>query len=590
MAHIGNGDYDKAIQVITRDNPLPLTCGLVCPAPCESACVRGGSNGAVFIRPMKAKAAEVCLAAGGYPKPVLAPPTGKRIGIVGSGPAGLTAAYYLRILGHDVQIFESQKMAGGMLRYGIPAYRLPPELLDREIEQITALGIPIHTSAKVEKLDAMRKGYDAVFLGLGTQMSRFIPIEGVHQPIVLGGIDFLRTVRGGEDLRVGPRVVVIGGGNVAIDVALTALRQGAKHVDMVCLEKRREMPASHHEIETAAAEGVSMHPGWGPVRIEEDGKVIFNHCDRVFDETGRFNPKFDAERLLTLEGDQVILAVGQGTDLTSIDGSGLEVTRGFIVTDPRTLMTKVPGVFAGGDVAHGPRTAVEAIRSGKIAAQSIDAWLRGEPLGDAVGKPVRRAEVIPLRVVAHERSYMHRAEMPEKAVQDRLALGSYVKIEQGLTDAMARNEASRCLRCDVCIGCGLCQLACSEMGVEALRMADTTAGRLAYFDFTRPMDLCIGCGACAQVCPTGAIRLEDEAGVRRTVITGTVVREQPLLRCAQCGVATQTQAHRKFVSSHLAAAANANMAEHLERELCPACARQQVSRSWLTGRSEISAL
>ncbi len=585
MAHIGYGDYDKAIEVITRDNPLPLTCGLVCPAPCESACVRGGSNGAVFIRPMKAKAAEVCLSAGGYPRPALAPPTGKRIGIVGSGPAGLTTAYYLRILGHDVQIFESQKLAGGMLRYGIPAYRLPPELLDREIEQITALGIPIHTSAKVDSLDAMRKGYDAVFLGLGTQMSRFIPIEGVHQPIVLGGIDFLRNVRGGEDVQVGPRVVVIGGGNVAIDVALTALRQGAKHVDMVCLEKRREMPASHHEIETAAAEGVAMHPGWGPVRIEEDGKVIFQHCDRVFDETGRFNPKFDAERLLNLEGDQVILAVGQGTDLTSIDGSGLEVTRGFIVTDPRTLMTTVSGVFAGGDVAHGPRTAVEAIRSGKIAAYSIDAWLRGEPLGPSVGKPVRRADVIPLQVVAHERSYMHRAEMPEKTVEERLGLGSYVKIEQGLTDSMARNEASRCLRCDVCIGCGLCQLACSEMGVEALRMADTTAGRLAYFDFTRPMDLCIGCGACAQVCPTGAIRVEDAHGVRRTIITGTVVREQVLPVCDQCGVAIQTAAQRRFVRQRLPD----HMAAHLGRDLCPACARQQVDRPWLTGRAETTA-
>ncbi|MHB1360203.1 MAG: FAD-dependent oxidoreductase [Rhodocyclaceae bacterium] len=585
MAHIGYGDYDKAIEVITRDNPLPLTCGLVCPAPCESACVRNGSNGAVFIRPMKAKAAEVCLSAGGYPQPALAPPTGKRIGIVGSGPAGLTAAYYLRILGHEVQIFESQKLAGGMLRYGIPAYRLPPELLDREIEQITALGIPIHTSAKVDSLDALRKNHDAVFLGLGTQLSRFIPVEGVHQPFVLGGIDFLRNVRGGEDVRVGPRVVVIGGGNVAIDVALTALRQGAKHVDMVCLEKRREMPASHHEIETAAAEGVALHPGWGPVRIEEDGQVVFQHCDRVFDETGRFNPKFDAERILNLEGDQVILAVGQGTDLTSIDGSGLEVTRGFIVTDPRTLMTKVSGVFAGGDVAHGPRTAVEAIRSGKIAAYSIDAWLRGEPLGASVGKPVRRAEVIPLQVVAHERSYMHRAEMAEKTVEERLGLGSYVKIEQGLTDAMAGNEASRCLRCDICIGCGLCQLACSEMGVEALRMAETTAGRLAYFDFTRPMDLCIGCGACAQACPTGAIRIEDADGVRRTIITGTVVREQPLLSCDQCGVRIQTAAQRRFVRQRLPD----HMAAHLGRDLCPACARSRSEQPWLTGKAGASA-
>ncbi len=578
IAHIGHGDYARAIEVITRDNPLPLTCGLVCPAPCESACVRGGRDGAVFIRPMKAMAAEHCLAEGGYPRPELAPPSGKRIGIVGSGPAGLSAAYYLRILGHAVEIFETQEAAGGMLRYGIPAYRLPPELLDQELEQIKALGIPIHTGAKVDSLDAFRKDYDAVFLGLGTQLSRFIPIEGVHQPHVLGGIDFLRNVRSGEEVLVGPRVVVIGGGNVAIDVALTALRQGAKHVDMVCLEKRREMPASPHEIETAVAEGVALYPGWGPVRVEEDGAVVFQHCDSVFDDSGRFNPKFDSERRLTLEGDQVILAVGQGTDLTSIDGSGLEVTRGFIATDPRTLMSKVPGVFAGGDVAHGPRTAVEAIRSGKIAAYSIDAWLCGTAMDVMVGKPVRRAEVIPLQVVARTRSHLHRAEMQEKDVEERLGDGNYIRIEQGLTDAMAHDEATRCLRCDVCIGCGLCQLACSEMGVEALRMADTSAvsGRLAYFDFTRPADLCIGCGACTQVCPTGAIRIEDDEDtcVRRTIITGTVVREQPLLPCSECGVPTQTAAHRKFVRQRLPD----HLAEHLGRELCPACARRHADR------------
>ena len=576
LAHIGHGDYRSAIEVITRDNPLPLTCGLVCPAPCESACVRGGHDGAVFIRPMKSKAAEHCLAHGGYPRPALAPPTGKRIGIVGSGPAGLACAYYLRTLGHAVEIFESQEKAGGMLGYGIPAYRLPPDLLDQELEQIMALDIPIHTGAKVDSLDAFRQGYDAVFLALGTQMSRFIPIEGVHQPVVSGGIDFLRAVRSGEEVRVGPRVVVIGGGNVAIDVALTALRQGARQVDMACLEKRREMPASPHEIETAVAEGVRLHPGWGPVEIHEDGEAVFQHCDAVFDENRRFNPKFDASRRMSLEGDQVILAVGQGTDLTSIEGSGLEVTRGFIVTDPKTLMTREPGVFAGGDVAYGPRTAVEAIRSGKIAAHSIDAWLRAAPPDPAVAKPHRRADVIPLRVAAHDRSDHHRAEMPEKDVEERLGEGNYVKIEQGLTDRMAYGEASRCLRCDVCIGCGLCQLACSEMGIEALRMAETAAGRLAYFDFTRPADLCIGCGACTQVCPTGAIRLEDSGQRRRTVITGTVVREQPLLHCSRCGAATQTPAHREFVRARL----QAPFAGHLERELCPDCARQLGDRPW----------
>ncbi len=580
IAHLGNGDYRSTIEVIRRDNPLPLTCGLVCPAPCESACVRGGSDGAVFIRPLKAKAAEHCLAEGGYPKPEIAPDTGKRIGIVGSGPAGLTAAYYLRTYGHEVEIFEAQEKAGGMLRYGIPAYRLPPDLLDQEIDQIRVLGIPIHTGAAVGSLEAFRKDYDAVFLGLGTQRSRLIQVDGVHQPFVLGGIDFLRAVRSGEQVRVGPRVVVVGGGDVSIDVALTALRQGATHVDLTSLEKRRDMPASPHEIELAVAEGVKLHAGWGPVRIEEDGEVTFQFCERVKDENGKFDPRFDAARLLKLEADHVILATGQGTDLTILEGSGVESARGFIVADPKTLMTNIPGVFAGGDGQRGPRTAVEAIRAGKIAAAGIDAWLRGAAIDASIGKPVRRANLIPLTVLAQDRTHRLRAVMPERSVEEVLGEGNYVRIEEGLTDAMAHDEARRCLRCDVCIGCGLCMATCSEMGIEALRMADTPAGRLAYFDFLRPAKLCIGCGACTQVCPTGAIRIEDRDGVRRTIITGTVVREQPLLACSSCGAPTQTPAHREFVRHRLPD----HMAALLDRELCPSCARQRGDRPMVVGR------
>ena len=231
---------------------------------------------------------------------------------------------------------------------------------------------------------------------------------------------------------------------------------------------------------------------------------------------------------------------------------------------------------------------MEAIRSGKIAAASIDAWLRGVPMAASVGKPVRRADVIPLVVSARERSHLPRAEMQEKDVEERL--GSYVKIEQGLTDVMAHDEASRCLRCDSCIGCGLCQLACSEMGIEALRMADTTAGRLAYFDFTRPANLCIGCGACAQVCPTGAIHVDDDVdGMRRTVITGTVVRVQAMLTCSHCGALTQTLAHREFVRARLKAPAHAHMVTHLERELCPDCARQLADRPWQATRPDIAS-
>ena len=343
---------------------------------------------------------------------------------------------------------------------------------------------------------------------------------------------------------------------------------------MTSLEKRREMPASPHEIENAVAEGVQLHPGWGPVSIDEEGQVTLQFCERTHDADGRFNPVFDATRLLKLEADHVILATGQGTDLAILDGSGVENIRGFIVADSKSLMTKVPGVFAGGDAEHGPRTAVEAIRSGKIAAASIDAWLRGVAMDATTGKPVRRAEVIPLDVVAHDRTHLRRARMPERSVEEVLGEGNYVQIEEGLTDVMAHDEARRCLRCDICIGCGLCMAACSEMGVEALRMADTTAGRLAYFDFIRPAELCIGCGACTQVCPTGAIRIEDRDGVRRTIITGTVVREQPLLTCSECGAPTQTPAHREFVRQRLPD----HMAALLDRELCPSCARLRADR------------
>jgi NADPH-dependent glutamate synthase beta subunit-like oxidoreductase/formate hydrogenlyase subunit 6/NADH:ubiquinone oxidoreductase subunit I len=574
MAHLGNGDYSSTIATIRLDNPFPMTCGFVCPAPCESACVRGSGNGAVFIRPMKAKAAEHCLAEGGYPKPSIAPDTGKKIGIIGAGPAGLTAAYYLRTLGHQTDVFEAQEFAGGMLRYGIPAYRNPPDLLEKELDQIRALGVRIHTSSPVANLETFRKDYDAVFIGLGTQRTRLLTIEGVELPFVMGGIDFLRAVRSGEHVRVGPRVVVVGGGNVSIDVALTALRQGAKHVDLTSLEKRRDMPASPGEVELAVAEGVQIHAGWGPVRIEEDGKFVLQYCERVKDETGKFDPQFDTNRLLVLEADHVILAVGQGTDLAVLEGSGVENNRGFVVADPNTKMTSVPGVFASGDGQHGPRTAVEAIRSGKIAAASIDAWLRGAAMDKDTGKPVRREELSPLVVAATDRSNLRRALMPEKDVEETAGLGNYVKIEEGLTDKMAHNEAQRCLRCDICIGCGLCMVACSEMGVEALRMAETKAGRLAYFDFTRPSELCIGCGACTQVCPTGAIHLDDIDGIRRTVITGTIVKEQALLICSNCGTHTQTKAHRDFIRKRLPD----HMATHLDRELCPACERLLADR------------
>ena len=236
--------------------------------------------------------------------------------------------------------------------------------------------------------ELLRKKYDAVFLGLGTQKARLLPVEGAHLPFVLGGIDFLRAARSGEAVRVGPRVVVIGGGNVSIDVALTALRQGAKHVDLTSLEKRRDMPASPDEIELAVAEGVQLFPGWGPLRFEEEGLAVFQFCERVKDETGKFSTRIRRQSAAEAR------SRSRHPRRRPRNRRGLprrqrrREHRGYVVADPKTKMTTVPGIFAGGDGQHGPRTAVEAIRSGKIAAASIDAWLSGTALDPP---PARRA-------------------------------------------------------------------------------------------------------------------------------------------------------------------------------------------------------
>jgi NADPH-dependent glutamate synthase beta subunit-like oxidoreductase/NADH:ubiquinone oxidoreductase subunit F (NADH-binding) len=575
IAHIGHHHYEDAVRVIVQDNPLPMTCGLVCPAPCETACLRGQTTTEpLFIRPMKSVASRHALKEfGRYDLPDRAEATGRRVAIIGAGPAGLAAAYFLAVRGHKVEIFESQEDAGGMLRYGIPAYRLPPNLLDIELAQIERLGVIIHTGYRVESLKALREqGFDAIFIAPGFQLSRRVPFEGADLPLVRGGMDFLREVRSGLNPRLGARVVVVGGGNVAVDVALTAARQGARHVTMVCLEKRREMPASHNEVETALAEGISIQNSWGPLKATTENRITFQHCPQVFDDNRRFAPRFDPQRLLTLDADNVLLAVGQTLDDHYLEDNQLEVQRGLLVADPVTLKTKEISVFAGGDAVHGPRTVVAAVRAGKQAAASIDAWLRDESMDATWGQPKRRDRVEPLATNPQARSHLHRTLMPELEVDAREQ--TYRQIELGLTESQADQEASRCLRCDICIGCGLCQLVCSEVGPEALQMEETSAGRLAFQDFERPANRCIGCGACAQVCPTGAIEVVDLNGIRNTVITGTVVKSQALLCCSACGQPFQSSAQWQLIGGRIGERAE----PHVERHLCPDCSRRERAR------------
>jgi ferredoxin len=273
---------------------------------------------------------------------------------------------------------------------------------------------------------------------------------------------------------------------------------------------------------------VEIRNSWGPVKITAQHSATFQKCTCVFDEQKRFAPRFAPELQMSMHADHVILAIGQAAELSALTGSAVKIERGLIVTDTARTTSEC-GVFAGGDVNYGPRTVVEAVLAGKQAAEAIDAYLAGRLVDPLAAESHSRAQVPPLATGAHERSSRQRSEMPERDVWERK--GTYQRIELGLTDEMAHAEAARCLRCDLCIGCGMCELTCSEVGAEALRMVETSAGRLVFDDFTRPFNKCVGCGACSQVCPTGAIHVEDKDGVRATVITGTIVQQQPILKC-----------------------------------------------------------
>ncbi len=568
MAH----DRDAgAIGIIVRDNPLPFVCGMVCPAPCEDACVRGKTAGEpVFIREMKAVAAAETLAGGPYPHRDQAPPSGKRVGILGSGPSALSAAAYLAVMGHEVICFERESAPGGMLRFGIPGFRLPKEVLDQEVDQIRNLGVVFRTDTTIENIDELKRGHDAVFIAVGTPVSRTLTVPGVDNDFVHGAIEFLRAVRQGREIQAGPRVVVIGAGDVAIDAVMTAKKLGVEHVEMFCLERREEMHASPSEIEEVEALGVTVNNSWGPLRIEEEGRIVFQRCNSLFDEQHHFNPDLDPENTCEREVDQIVLAIGQTTKLSFVsDKDNIKVEHNLLAVHPESLETDTPGVFAGGDAQHGPRLVVDAVADGKRAAHAIDAYLRNAPFSPEWARFRNHDSVECAAVPAGERTDEPRVQPHEREVQLLYGNAPVVKLEIP-TVAESRKETHRCLRCDLCVGCGLCELACTEMGVRALKMVHALPGRLAHVDFRYPAQRCIGCGACAQVCPHDAIRLIDAGGLRRMEITGTVVSENPLVQCKMCGTEYATEA---FIA-HLEKKLPESLKDAPARRLCPECARR----------------
>ncbi|MFH1351448.1 MAG: FAD-dependent oxidoreductase [Pseudomonadota bacterium] len=449
---LAEGRVDEAHAVIREKVPFPGILGRVCIHPCEEACRRGEVNEPISICALKRYAADQ--GKGFWKKDTrIGHDLRKSIAVVGAGPAGLTAAFCLRKLGYGVTVFEARSQAGGMMRYGIPAYRLPREIIDKEIQEIMALGIEFRPNQVLGRdftLDRLREdGFEAVFLGIGAQLSRRISIDGSDLPGVLWGVDLLGRIAQGEEIQLKERVIVIGGGNVAVDVALTALRCGAKDVTMACLESRDEMPAHDWEIEGAIAEGVRIMPSWGPQRIlSEEGQVTgveLVRCTSVFDDKGNFCPTFD-ETKDKIGGDQVIMAIGQASDLSFIEeGSAISVDKGLIVVDGESLETGMKGVYAGGDVASIPGAIIHAIAAGRKAASFIDKALGG--LGEIEEVLVERGS--PNQYLGRDEGFAlwPREKAPELQLEARHQGFEEVSLAYGNDQAI--REAKRCLQCDL---------------------------------------------------------------------------------------------------------------------------------------------
>ncbi len=594
VALIEEGRYKEAYHVARRPNPFASICGRICAAPCEAACRRSTLDEPIAIRALKRFVCERFGVESMVDLDKLKEVFGRtvkkngiKVAVVGGGPAGLSCAHDLALLGYEVTVFEAQSVAGGMLRLGVPEYRLPRELIRLEVNAILSLGVELKLNSAVGRdftiAELKRQGYQAVFIAIGAHKSRDLRIEGVELDGVFRAVDFLLNVNLGYRVELGNKVIVIGGGNVAIDVARTAARQekvevghvtevaealdvarsavrfGAKEVHMVCLEDWHEMPATKDEISEALEERIQIHPHKGPSKIlGNNGKVMGFEtvdCVSVFDEQGRFNPKFAPETEEVMEADTVIMAIGQSSDLSWIQPEdGIRITpRSTIRVDPDTLATSAPGIFAGGDVSFGPRNAIDAVANGKKAAQSIHQYIAGER-GKAVELAFHKRDVeIVIHDTAHyKRSWgyekAHRVPIPFLPIDRRIGLA---QVELGYTEEQARDEASRCLRCWVntafetkgeqtgteCILCGGCVDICPEDCIELVALdrvdaddsmieelqreydvilrgeTDTAVGSVMIKD----EDRCIRCGLCALRCPVGCITMEGHT-VSETIL------------------------------------------------------------------------
>ena len=490
LFHAESGHYEDAWRLLTQDNPLPAVMGRVCYHPCETACNRGQLDECVGINAIERFLGDEALRRR-WKFPAPPPATGKHVLVVGAGPSGLSAAYHLARHGHAVTIREAGPVAGGMMRFGIPKYRLPRDVLDAEVRPIVDLGVRIELNSKVSDVqEAMRAGpFDAVFLAVGAHIAKRAYIPAGSAAKMLDAVSVLRGMEGGEKPLLGRRVVVYGGGNTALDVARTAKRLGATDSIIVYRRTREKMPAHETELEEALQEGVLVK--WLST-IKQAGEASITVEKMTLDARGNAQPTGEFE---TLEADSVVLALGQDVDLSLLDGvPGLEIHDGVVKVD-ETMMTGHPGIFAGGDMVPGERTVTVGIGHGKLAARNIHAWLEGErwmhpPRNEIAGYDKLNTW------------YYSDAPKAKQPVLDTIRRQStFEEVVGSFDESTAQFEARRCLSCGNCFECDNCYGVCPDNAVIKLG-----PGRRYQFNY----DYCKGCGLCVAECPCGAIRTVPE--------------------------------------------------------------------------------